>query len=111
GQVSVTIKEYAGPHDDTNVAPIGITDFLKRRATHDLVEYVGLLLRRDRNKWFDSVVIEFLLTTTNLTTPGGTAEGSLVVDQLLTEDELSVVLRNLQERNIPTFSNGLYMLA
>ena len=110
GQVSITIREYAGPHDGTDVAPVGLTDFLKRRATHNLVEYAGLLLRRDRNRWFDSVVVEFMLATSNTTTPGGTAEGSLVADQLLTEDELSVILRQLQERNIPTFSNGMYMM-
>ena len=61
GQVTVTIREYAGPSDGTAVAPVGITDFLKRRATHNLVEYVGTLLRRDRNKFVDHVVADLLL--------------------------------------------------
>jgi N4-gp56 family major capsid protein len=109
GQVTVTIREYAGPHDGAAVAPIGITDFLKRRATHNLVEYVGTLLRRDRNKLVDHVISDLLLATTHVTTPGDVAEGSLVAGSKLTEDELSEMLRKLQERNIPTFSNGLYM--
>ncbi len=109
GQVTVTIREYGGPHDGTNVAPIGITEFLKRRAKHDLVQYVGTLLRRDRNKFVDHVVSDLLLTTTHVTTPGDVAEGSLTAGAKLTEDELSEMLRKLQERNIPTFSNGLFM--
>lgn len=110
GQVTVTIREYAGPHDGSAVAPIGITDFLKRRATHNLVEYIGTLLRRDRNRWVDRVIIELLVSTTNVTTPGDVAEGSLVAGSKMTEDELSEGLRKLQERSIPTFANGMYMM-
>ena len=110
GQVTITIREYAGPHDSTNVAPIGITDFLKRRAKHDLVQYVGTLLRRDRNKFVDHVVSDLLLTTTNVSTPSGTAEGSLTAGAKLTEVMLAAMLRALQDRNIPTFANGQYML-
>lgn len=111
GQVAVNIVELAGPHNDTAVAPIGITDFLKRRATHNLVEYVGLLLRRDRNRFVDSVIVDTMLGTTNVTTPGDTAEADLVVDQPMTEDILSAILEKLQTRNIPTFANGMYFLA
>lgn len=109
GQVSVTIKEYAGPHDGTNVAPIGITDFLKRRSRHDLIEYLGTLLRRDRNRFIDTVIINLLLTTTNVTTPSATAEASLTAGMPMTEDVLAAAFRSLSERSIPTFSNGMYM--
>lgn len=109
GQVAVTIKEYGGPHDGTNVAPIGITDFLKRRSRHDLVQYIGLLLRRDRNKFVDTVLINLLLSTTNETTPSGTADAALTAGALFTDAMLGSMLRSLQERNIPTFSNGMYM--
>lgn len=109
GQVTVTIREYAGPHSGAEVQAIGISDFLKRRATHDLVQYVGTLLRRDRNKFVDHVISDLLLTTTHVTTPGDVAEASLVAGAKLTEDELSEMLRKLQERNIPTFSNGMYL--
>jgi N4-gp56 family major capsid protein len=110
GQVTVTIREYGGPHDGSDVAPIGISDYLKRRATHDLVAYLGLLLRRDRNRFVDRAIVDLMLTTTNVTTPGDTAEDDLVADQLMTEDVLSEILFQLQTRNIPTFSNGMYML-
>lgn len=109
GQVSVTIKEYAGPHDGAAVAPIGVTDFLRRRAKHNLVQYLGLLLRRDRNKFVDRVIIDLMLASTNVTTPGDTAEGALVADQKLTDSMLRAIKRKLNERNVPTFANGLYM--
>lgn len=111
GQVTVTIKAYGGPYDNTQtaVAPIGISDFLKRRAKHDLVEYVGLLLRRDRNRFVDTVIVNLLLTATNETTPGDVADASLTAGSGLTEDMLSEMLQKLQERNIPTFANGQYL--
>ncbi len=110
GQATVTIKEYAGPHDGTDVAPIGVTDFLKRRAKHDLVQYVGTLLRRDRNRFVDTVVRDLLLTTTNVTTPNDTAEAALGSSAAMTEDVLAITLQRLQERSIPTFGNGMYLL-
>lgn len=116
GQVSLTITEYGGPHDGTNVAPIGISDFLKRRGRHNMVQYVGNLLRRDRNKFVDTAVINLQLTTTNVTTPFSSpgveiAEGSLTANQPFSEAMLASMLRSLQERNIPTFANGMYMCA
>lgn len=112
-QVSLTVKEYSGPHDGTNVAPIAITDFLKRRARHDLVTYVGQLLRRDRNAFVDRVLIDLLLTTTNQTVgdASATAVGSMTAGgQPMKEAGLAVVKRKLLERNIPTFANGRYIL-
>lgn len=102
GQATVTIREYAGPHDGSNVAPIGVTDFLKRRARHDMISYVGGLLRRDRNKWVDRAILEQLLSTSHATDGAD--------DAPFTEDMMSAILRKLQERNVPTFANGMYML-
>jgi N4-gp56 family major capsid protein len=111
GQVSLTIREYAGPHDGSNVAPIGITDFLKRRAKHDLIEYVGMLLRRDRNKFVDRVIVDELLSTSNSTVATGSdllvsAPGS----NRLTAATLADVKKKLLERGVPTFPSGNYML-
>jgi hypothetical protein len=65
GQVSMLVKEYSGPHDGSGVAPVAITDFLKRRAKHNLIQYVAGLLRRDRNAFVDRVIADALLATTN----------------------------------------------
>jgi len=111
-QVALTIKEFGGPHDGTAVAPIGIGDLLKRRAEHDLVELVGLLLRRDRNAVLDRILIDKLLTTTNQTIGNaGTATGSMTLNgNRLKDADLAVVKRKLMERNIPRFPTGMYGL-
>jgi N4-gp56 family major capsid protein len=115
GQVALTIKELGGPHDSTSIAPIGLTDLLKRRAEHDLVEYVGLLLRRDRNAVLDRILIDKLLTTTNQTIGSGGAGGATTGTMTaggnrLTDEDLAAIKRKLMERNIPKFPTGLYGL-
>jgi N4-gp56 family major capsid protein len=114
-QVSLTVKRYAGPHDGANVAPIGISDFLKRRSKHDLINYIGTLLRRDRNAFADSVIIEKLLTSTNQTignggAGGGTTGGMTTAGNKLKESDLATIKRKLLERNVPTFPDGTYGL-
>jgi N4-gp56 family major capsid protein len=48
-QVPVTIKEYFGPTDAAgNKAPLNLAEFTRNRSMHDLLAYVGMLLRRDR---------------------------------------------------------------
>ena len=115
GQVSLTLAEFGGPHDGTAVAPIGLTDYLKRRAEHDLVEYLGLLLRRDRNAFLDRVLINKLLTTTNQTIGSGGDGGATTAlmeagENRLTDADLAVIKRKLMERNIPRFPTGNYAL-
>lgn len=112
-QVSLTVREYGGPFDPGNsrVAPVGISDFVKRRARHDLLLYIGGLLRVDRNRFVDRVIVDLMLSSTNVTTPGDTALGSLSEgDEPLDEATLARVKRRLLERSIPPFANGRYML-
>ncbi len=111
-QVSMTCKEYAGPHDGSNVAPVAITDFLKRRSKHDLVEYLGLLLRRDRNKWMDRVLSNLMLASTNKTYGSGAANltAATAGSAPLIDDDIAAAKLALQSRNIPTFSDGMYCM-
>lgn len=112
GQVSLTVRRYAGPTkaDGSALTPLAVTDFLKRRAKHDLVEYMGMLLRRDRNKFVDSVIGNLLLTTTNQTIADGNGPGAEIVgSNPLTAETLATIKRKLLERNVPTFPNGNYL--
>jgi hypothetical protein len=112
GQVPLTCREYAGPHDGSNVAPVAITDFLKRRSKHDLVEYLGVLLRRDRNAWLDLVLCNLLLSTSNVSNGSGAASLSTATagSNPLIDDDLAAIKLALQSRNIPRFSDGFYCL-
>lgn len=111
-QESLTCREYSGPHDGSDVAPLAITDFLKRRAKHDLVEYLGLLLRRDYNKWLDRVISNLMLTSSNVTYGSGAADltSATAGSNPLTDDDLAAVKLALQSRNIPTFADGMYCM-
>jgi hypothetical protein len=111
-QASLTCVEFAGPHDGSNVAPVAITDFLKRRSKHDLVEYMGLLLRRDRNKFLDRVFVNQMLTTTHVSYGSGSANltSATAGSAPLIDDDIAAVKLALQSRNIPTFSDGMYCM-
>jgi hypothetical protein len=112
-QVSVMLREYAGPlkSDGSAFAPIAISEFAKNRAKHDLVQYMGDLLRRDRNCFIDSLILALLLSTSHTTTPAGLATASMTAGgSPLTEATLAQVKLNLLNRKIRPFPNGNYML-
>jgi len=111
-QVPLTVREYAGPYDQGNsrVAPIGVTDMLKRRARHDVILYVGALLRRDRNAFVDRTIVDLLLSTSFTTTPDDQPADQLSAgDQPLREDTLAQAKKNLLDRGVPAFSNGNFI--
>lgn len=112
-QVSVTVKEYAGPYDNSNtrVAPLGVTEFLKKRAKHDVAAIVGNLLRRDKDASIDAICRDLLLSTSNVTTADGTAVGSLTAGKTMSTATLAEVKYQLESRNAPKFANGNYILA
>lgn len=109
-QVSVTVKEYAGPHDSTNVVPLGVSEFLKKRAKHDVAGIVGSLLRRDKDAVMDAICRDLYLAVTNVTTADGTAEGSILAGKPMTTSTLTEIKYQLDARNAPRFANGNYVL-
>lgn len=111
-QVSVTVKEYAGPHNGSSaVAPLGVSEFLKARAKHDVATIVGSLLRRDKDAVIDAICRDLLLGVSNATTADGTAEGSITSGKLLSTDVLAEIKYQLEARNAPKFSDGTYAYA
>lgn len=111
-QYTITVKEYGGPYDQGNsrVAPVAITEFLKRRAKHDQAAYLAVLLKRDYGRWLDAVIQGKALGSTNITTADGTAVGSIVAGKLANYQMLTQMVANLETRNIPRFPNGQYRM-
>jgi N4-gp56 family major capsid protein len=116
-QVAIPIVELGGPYDNgqTAVAPIGISDFLKRRARHEQIERVAVELRRDYNKVVDTILIALALSTSNQTigssgAGGGTTTGMTTDGNPLTDADVRNIKKDLISRNIPTFANGRYLL-
>lgn len=77
-QVDVVIREYGGPGDSNgNVVPLNIAHFSVHRSEHDLLAAMGYELRRDRNKFVDSVVRDMLIAAAGAVTGGTTYGGGL----------------------------------
>lgn len=111
-QVSVTVKEYAGPHDTgaNKVYPLGVSEFLKKRAKHDVANVVGTLLRRDKDAVIDAICRDIYLAVSNVTTADGTAEGAILASKAMSTNTLAEIKYKLDARNAPRFANGNYVL-
>ena len=121
-QVSITIKRFAGPYDQTNgnVAPFGVDRFDASKAIHSTAEMVGVQLQRDFDRTVDSWVGEYLaLGATNIyangytsTTQfyGGAASGGLNAagygEAPFSISMLNQIERSMQTQSLPTMPNG-----
>ncbi len=88
GQFTLTLREYGGPHDATNVAPLGITELMLSVATHDLAARIGPHLMRDYTRWRDAVARDVATASTSYmtggATPSSTNEGTVAAAQKAT---------------------------
>lgn len=114
-QVPLTLKRFSGPFDQTNnrVAPIAIDEFDAKRAVHDLVEYRGMQLVRDFDRWLDAVMVLAFdsVASANVVYPTGmsTDNGATTVDAFpLDVTTLFKAEELLAGSHIPRFSDGTY---
>jgi hypothetical protein len=109
-QVSLTVREYAGPHDGTAVRPFSVTEFLKRRAKHDVIALIGQFMRRDRNRFLDVTIRDLLLAATTVVTPDGSAEGAVAAGAKASMQFLRNLNKTMKDAKIPTYPNGKWRL-
>lgn len=109
-QVSLTTREYAGPHDGNNVLPFGLTEFLKNRAKHNLVAVVGEFMRRDRNRFLDVTVANLELAATTVVTPDGSSAGAIAAGQSASTVWMRAWNKAMKDAKIPTFPNGRWRM-
>lgn len=110
-QVSLTLREYAGPHDGSTVKPFGVTEFFKNRSKHNVISIIGEFLRRDRNRFLDVVTANLLLAATNVVTPDGSAEADIGVGQKASVAWLRALNKAMKDAKVPTYDNGRWRLA
>lgn len=110
-QVSLTIREYAGPHDGSAINPFGITEFLKNRAKHNVVATIGEFMRRDRQRFLDQTTLDLLLAATTVQTPDGSASATIAQGVRASTDWLRAWNKVMKDLKIPTFPNGRWRLA
>lgn len=107
---TLRVREYGGPHNGTEVVPFGVTEWVTRRATHDIVAIIGEFMRRDYDRFHDVAMRDFLLSSTNVVTPNGAAEGAITVGQVMTVAFLRKLNKYMKDLKIPTYPNGRWRL-
>lgn len=112
-QVACTVVRVAGPYDSTNsrVAPFAVDEFDAKRSVHSLAKVVGAQMKRDFDKFLDSVLVAIydVVPSANIIRPNGfTADDDSKVagDAPLDLDTLFRAEEQLDTTNIPLFPNG-----
>lgn len=105
-QVTLTTREYAGPHDGAAINPFGVTELLKNRATHNVVAIVGEFLRRDRNRFVDTTVMDLLLSATTVVTPDGSTEAAILAGVPASAALMRRLNKKLKDLKIPPFAES-----
>jgi len=123
-QIELTIHRYMGPLVSSGgaIGPYIIEEFdVKRYPVHNLVQRVGVALKRDRNKFVDSVVASKVCTgaaSTNYIYAGDvnstlTTDNSAFLAQGDRPVDVEMLLRaeaRADTVGVPTFSNGRRMV-
>ena len=112
-QVTVTLKRYGGPYDavNGNVAPFVIDKFDASLGLHSLMQYVGVHMQRDFDKWFDAVFATLFASGSTTLWPQGIssdATSQIAGDMPGDVDILFRGVETLKNGLIPRFPNGNY---
>ncbi len=112
-QAAITCKRFAGPYDSVNsrVAPFAIDEFDAKMSIHKLAGIVGLHLKRDFDKWLDTVLVllyDTVASGNTLYPTGMTADNDSTVagDYPMDINLLFRAELKLDELNVPVFANG-----
>lgn len=109
-QKTLTFYEYGGPDVSGVITPFGITSKLQAMAKHDLIPLIGEFMRRDRNKWLNTVRRNDLLSTTLVVTADATAEGAIAEGQAFNANMLSRMNKAMKDNLVRPFPNGRWKL-
>lgn len=107
---TLTLREYGGPHDGSNVVPFGITEKMLKMAKHDLAALLGGFMRRDRNKFVNKRRMDDLLSTTNIVTPDGEASGTIASGVKASAAWMRALNKQMKDSLIIPFPNGRWKL-
>jgi N4-gp56 family major capsid protein len=114
-QVSITLKRYAGPYDQSNsrVAPLAIDKLDARLPVHSLVKMTGKHLKRDFDRTLDAIGVALADLCTTVVRPAGfsnDSDSTVAGDAPMDFETLSRVQSSLDSSNIPMFANGRRVL-
>jgi hypothetical protein len=111
-QVSVTLKRFGGPYDQTNsrVAPFGVDRFDASRSVHSIAGAVGAQLTRDFDKTIDRFIGVLMGTASSTLYPSGYAATTDFADAggdgPMSMKLLSRLETAMDVALLPTFADG-----
>jgi len=114
-QVSLLLKRFGGPYDQTNsrVAPFGIDAFDAQMGVHDLVQGAGMHMKRDFDRFLDSVNVALLDLASVVVRPNGMNadnDATLAGQYPLDYETVSRAEKLADEASLPTFPDGYRVL-
>lgn len=117
-EVSVTLKEFVGPHDGSSIKPYGISNFdaMYKANKEQLTSIVSRHLRRDYIKWLDTAVRDRFRSpsvTSNITYADAVTNVlsfTLGAGHVLSLETVMNARKAISDREWSKFSNGRYML-
>lgn len=116
-QTSITLRRFFGPYDAANsrVAPMGVDRFDASMPVHKIARIVGKQLKRDRDKFLDSVGVLLFdaVASGNVIYPRGmTANNDSTVqgDYPFDFETLLRTEKKLDDLGIPVFPDGKRMM-
>jgi hypothetical protein len=114
-QTNLTLYRYGGPYDSGNsrVAPYAVEAFDAQMGVHKAASIVGTHLRRDFDKFCDSVTRSLLDLGSSTDRPAGMSADNDATDSGMfpfSYEQLARVEKNMDDANLPTFGDGFRAL-
>jgi hypothetical protein len=109
-QNTLTLARFAGPYDQANnrVAPYSLDGLDTQVGVHKASKIVGTHMKRDFNKFLDSVMVTLADTGTAVYPEGITADNDITAAGQcpLSYTQMSYVERLMDDANLPTLPDG-----
>lgn len=114
-QANLKLFEYGGPYDSANsrIAPYAIEQFDASMGVHNAVKMHGTHLKRDFDKFGDSVFVSLLdLASTAIYPEGVSADNDVTTSGSapFSFEQMSRVEAAMDNANLPTFGDGFRVL-
>jgi hypothetical protein len=124
-QVTMTIKRFFGPYDAGNarVAPYGVDRFDASLPVHSLAKLVGRQLKRDWDKFLDSIMVLLGDSAATVTANFGVGDAAVYPTNMHADNDSTVVgdykldfntitraVQEADERKLPTLADGRRVL-
>lgn len=107
-QTHLTLERFGGPYASSTIKPYAIEAFDANMGMHSLASQVGTHLKRDFDKFLDTVLVTIASAGTAVYPEGMTANNDATVADMfpMTVEQIMRTEQLMNEANLPTFADG-----